>query len=115
MSMTIVVTRNVSDRARGFLASSLLELAPGVYSAPRINPGVRERIWQVLSDWFPAEVGASIVMVWADSSVPGGQNVQTLGIPPVTLIELDGLVVARRALPPPKTERTPPRRKNTGA
>lgn len=98
MSMTLVVTRNVSDRVRGFLASSLLELAPGVYSAPRINPAVRERIWKVLSDWFPAEVDASIIMVWADSQFPGGQNVQMLGIPPVTLVEIDGLVITRRIL-----------------
>ena len=98
MSMTVVVARNVSDRVRGFLASSLLELAPGVYSAPRINPAVRERIWNVLSDWFPAEVDASIIMVWADSQCPGGQNLQMLGIAPVTLVEIDGLVITRRNL-----------------
>ena len=97
MSMTVVVTRNVSDRVRGFLASSMLELAPGVYSAPRVSPAVRERIWTVLSDWFPAEAGASIVMVWADNQLPGGQSVKVLGVPPVALVELDGLVVTRRA------------------
>jgi CRISPR-associated endoribonuclease Cas2 subtype I-E len=31
MSMTVVVTRNVSDRIRGFLSSSMLELAPKHY------------------------------------------------------------------------------------
>ena len=30
MSMTVVVARNVSPRVRGFLASAMLELAPGV-------------------------------------------------------------------------------------
>ena len=98
MAMTIVVTRNVSDRIRGFLASSMLELAPGVYSAPRISPAVRERIWSVIAEWFLIEQGASVVMVWADPSMPGGQNVQVLGSPPIELVELDGLIVSRRAL-----------------
>lgn len=96
MSMTVVVTRNVSARVRGFLASVMLELAPGVYSAPRINPAVRERIWSVLEDWFPNENDASIVLVWEERAMPGGQAVRVLGAPPVQLLELDGLIVARR-------------------
>ncbi len=96
MSMTIAVTRNVSPRIRGFLASSMLELAPGVYSAPRLSPAVRDRIWAVLEEWFLAEKDASIVLVWADANLPGGQNVKTLGLPPVELVELDGLIVAHR-------------------
>ena len=96
MSMTVVVTRNVSDRVRGFLASSLLELAPGVYSAPRITPAVRERIWRVVSDWFPNEKDGSVVMLWADTSMPGGQAAATLGLPPVTLVEIDGMLATRR-------------------
>ena len=96
MSMTVVVTRNVSSRMRGFIASSMLELAPGVYSAPRLNPSVRDRIWRVLEDWFAAEQNASIVLVWADPSVPGGQNVRVLGLPPIELLEIDGIVVSRR-------------------
>ncbi len=97
MSMTVVVTRNVSDRMRGFLASSMLELAPGVYSAPRISPAVRERIWQVLADWFGYEKEASIVMVWADTTMPGGQSVRLLGSPSVDLVEMDDLIVTRRS------------------
>ncbi len=96
MSMTVVVTRNVSDRIRGFLASSMLEMAPGVYSAPRISPNVRERLWRVLSEWYEAEDKASIVMLWQDSQVPAGQAVQVLGEPPVELIEIDGLILTRR-------------------
>lgn len=96
MSMTLAVTRNVSNRMRGFLASSMLELAPGVYSAPRLSPAVRDRIWAVLEDWFRAEKEASVVMVWQDANMPGGQNVKTLGLPPVELVELDGLIVTRR-------------------
>lgn len=96
MPMTLVVTRNVSPRMRGFLASSMLELEPGVYSAPRLGAAVRERIWAVANDWWGHERDASIIMVWADSQTPGGQQVRTLGSPPIDLVEVDGLVLARR-------------------
>ena len=96
MSMTVVVTRNISDRTRGFLASSMLEIAPGVYSAPNISPTVRERIWTVVADWFTAEKAASVVMLWSDPSQVGGQSVKTLGLPPIKVIDIDGLIVTLR-------------------
>lgn len=96
MSMTVVVTRNVTDRVRGFLASSMLELVPGVYSAPRISFAVRERVWRVLSDWFSSEMEASIVMVWANPDMPGGQSMLTLGCPPIKIAEIDGLLVTHK-------------------
>lgn len=96
MSMTVIVARNVSERMRGFLSSSMLELAPGVYSAPRQSPAVRERIWGVLEEWFPAEQKASVIMVWQDPQKPGGQSVRVLGLPPIGLIEVDGVVLSKR-------------------
>ncbi|BCX82595.1 CRISPR-associated protein Cas2 [Methylomarinovum caldicuralii] len=96
MSMTVVVTRNVSDRVRGFLASSMLELAPGVYSAPKQSPAVRDRIWAVLTEWFRYEEEASVIQIWQDSQVPGGQSVRVLGLPPIDLVMLDGIVLSRR-------------------
>jgi CRISPR-associated protein Cas2 len=95
--MTLVVTRNVSNRVRGFLASSLLELAPGVYSAPHISPAVRERIWNVLADWFIQEKEASVVMVWSDNAIPCGQSVRTLGVPPIAVVPVDGLLATFRS------------------
>ena len=96
MSMTVVVTRNVSERVRGILGRSKLELAPSVYSAPRTTPAVRDRIWRVLSDWFPNEKDASIVMLWADPRMPGGQASATLGLPPINLVEIDGMLATLR-------------------
>ena len=96
MSMTVVVTRNASGRLRGFLSSTMLELAPGVYSAPRLNTAVRHRVWSVVEDWFTSENDASVVMVWGDTQVPGGMSVRMLGLPPIELVELDGLVLSRR-------------------
>lgn len=102
MSMTVVATRNVSSRVRGFLASVMLEIVPGIYSAPRISPAVRERLWVVLEDWFPNEINASIVMLWAEREIPGGQAVRILGSPPIEFVQIDGLVLACRPLPSPE-------------
>jgi CRISPR-associated protein Cas2 len=96
MSMTVVVARNVSGRVRGLLACAMLEVAPSVYCGPRISPAVRERLWDVLRGWFPQEREASIVMIWQDRNVVGGQAVRTLGAPPIDFVNVDGLILARR-------------------
>ncbi|HEY3354839.1 MAG TPA: type I-E CRISPR-associated endoribonuclease Cas2e [Polyangia bacterium] len=92
--MTVVVTRDVAPRFRGFLASCMLEIAPGVYTAPRMTRGVRERVWLVLEEWFGAVGGGGIVMTWADAAQPGGQGIQTLGSPPRQLRDHEGVVLA---------------------
>ncbi len=94
--MTVVVTTTALARTRGFLASCMLELAPGVYTAPRMSRAVRERVWAVLEDWHNAEPTGSVLMTFADKSLPGGQAVQTLGLPPMTLVDHDGLILVRR-------------------
>ena len=91
--MVVVVTRDVADRFRGFLASAMLEIAPGVYTAPRMSAGVRERVWAVLAEWFQSLGGGSIVMTWRDPREPCGQGLRVLGLPPRTFTELDGLIV----------------------
>lgn len=99
MSMTVISTRNVSGRTRGYLASVMLELAPGVYSAPHISPAVREAIWSVLQSWFIHERDASVVMVWQDRDRPGGQSVLVLGSPPIEFVDVDGMILSRRSVP----------------
>jgi CRISPR-associated protein Cas2 len=96
--MTVIVTRDVPDRFRGFLASAALEIAPGVYTAPDMTAGVRNRVWSVLSDWFQAAPQGSVVMTWPDGSAAGGQFVLALGHPPRELYEHEGIVLARRPL-----------------
>jgi CRISPR-associated protein Cas2 len=98
MPMTVLVTRNVKDRIRGFLGSCMCEVSPGVYVAPRMSKAVRERVWAVLSDWFEDGQDTSIVMTWPDLSQPGGQAVQTLGTGGRSLHEHDGVVLARGQL-----------------
>ncbi len=98
MALTVIVTRDVADRFRGFIASVMLEVAPTVYVSPRMNPGVRARTWKVLSDWHGAEPRGSVVMIWRDVNETGGVGISTLGSPPRELVEVDGLWLARREL-----------------
>jgi len=94
--MTVLVTRDVPDRFRGFLASAMLEIAPGVYTSPDMTRGVRERVWSVLADWFATLQQGSVVMTWPSAPAPGGQAVALLGEPPKELFEADGILLVRR-------------------
>lgn len=94
--MTVVVTRDVASRFRGFLASCMLEIAPGVYTAPRMNRRVRDQVWSVLREWYSELGGGSIVMTWKASQSECGQRVRTLGTPPIELCDFDGVILARK-------------------
>lgn len=107
MPMTVIVTRDVADRYRGFLASVMPEVAPGVYVSPDLSRGVRERIWAVLSDWWASLPGGSVLLTWRDPSASGGLGLEVLGIPPVRLVDLDGLRVVRREIDRPVDESVP--------
>ena len=98
MPMTVVVTRDVADRFRGFLASVMLEIAPGVYTSPRLSAGARDRVWAVVAAWYEALGGGSIVMTWREAAAAGGQAVRTLGLPPRELCDVDGHLLVRREL-----------------
>lgn len=97
MGMTIAVTRDVAQRVRGFLASTMSEIAPGVYAAPRLNPQVRQRILAVLHEW-QAELGGGVTLMWEQKSAVGGLGLATIGAPARELVELDGLFLSRTEL-----------------
>ncbi|WP_250529290.1 type I-E CRISPR-associated endoribonuclease Cas2e [Caballeronia sp. ATUFL_F1_KS4A] len=98
MALVVVVTSDVADRFRGFLASVMLEVSAGVYVAPRMNKGVRERTWSVLAEWHGHEPRGSVVMVWRDLDAAGGIGIAHLGEPPRELVDVDGMYVVRRML-----------------
>ncbi len=98
MALTVIVTRDVADRYRGFLASVMLEVAPTVYISPRMDAGVRKRAWKVLSDWHNSEPRGSLVMIWRDVNETGGVGIATLGAPSRELVDVDGLWLTRRWL-----------------
>ena len=94
--MTVVVTRDVAPRFRGFLASCMLEIGPGVYTAPRMNAGVRERVWAVMQEWYSELGGGSILMTWTDPQTVGGQQIAVLGAPSYELFNRDGIFLAMK-------------------
>lgn len=95
MALVTIVTRDVADRFRGFLASVLLEVAPCTYVSPRMSKGVRERVWRVVTAWHSADPRGSIVMIWRDREATGGVGLAHLGIPAKTLFEIDGMWITR--------------------
>lgn len=97
MPMTLLSTRDVPDRFRGFLASVMLELAPGLYVAPDLSAAVRERVWRVMAEWHGELRQGSIVLAWRDRKSPGGLALAFLGTPARELLEHDGLYLSRLA------------------
>lgn len=97
MALVMIMTRDVADRFHGFLASVMLEVAPNVFVAPRMNKGVRERTWEVVTDWHGQELRGSLVMVWRDLNEVGGIGLAHLGTPPRELVEMDGMWLTRRS------------------
>ena len=93
--MTVVVTVNVEARYRGFLASAMLEIAPGVYTSPKMSTGIRERIWNVLTRWHRELRQGSIVMTWRDPSAVGEQQMRTLGEAPKYIVDADGVYLVK--------------------
>ena len=93
--MTVIVTVNVAARYRGFLASAMLEIAPGVYTAPRMTSGIRERVWDVLADWYYELGQGAIVLTWQDSAAVGEQRIRTLGETPKEIVDADGVYLVK--------------------
>jgi len=70
----------------------MLEIAPGVYAAPRMKSAVRERVWNVMVEWaelVPPDGG--VVLFWEDQTAPSGMVVRIVGYPKKELIEHEGL------------------------
>jgi CRISPR-associated protein Cas2 len=96
--MAVIITRDVADRYRGFLASVMPEIGPGIYVSPNLSPGVRDRIWTVLDKWWLGAPGASITMTWRDDKAPGRLGIRSLGIPVRELVDIDGQLIVRRSI-----------------
>ncbi|MEH3037556.1 MAG: type I-E CRISPR-associated endoribonuclease Cas2e [Sphingomonas adhaesiva] len=108
MPLTVVITRDVEDRYRGFLGSAMLELAPGVYAQPRMSAGVRGRIWAVVEEWHTRLRRGSIVMCWAEPASAGGLGLCVLGEPPKDVVTHESILLVRRALSSRQASTQPP-------
>lgn len=96
MPTTIVVTRDVEARYRGFLTSVMLEVAPGVYVGPDMSAGIRERVWSVISDWYDTLGRGAIVLIWRDRNAVGSLRIETLGDAPKEIVDADGILLVHR-------------------
>lgn len=96
MPLTMIVTRDVEMRYRGFLTSVMLEVAPGVYVAPEMSAAVRERVWSVMADWWHALGRGSLTLVWRDTKAIGNLRIEALGEPPKSIIDADGVLLVKR-------------------
>jgi CRISPR-associated protein Cas2 len=96
MPLTLIVTRDVEARYRGFLTSVMLEIAPGTYVAPDMTAAVRDRVWTVVRDWWTALGNGSLVLVWRDTTAVGALSIKTLGEPPKTIVDADGILLVKR-------------------
>lgn len=97
MPLTMIVTRDVEARYRGFLTSVMLEIAPGVYVAPDMSAGVRGRVWSVMTDWWTTLGRGSLTMVWRDTGATGNLSIASLGEPPKEIVDADGILLVKRA------------------
>ena len=90
---------------RGFLTSIMLEIAPGVYVSPDMSVSVRERTWNVLSNWWEALGNGSILAVTRDSKSVGQLRIDILGEAPKEIVDADGVLLVRRGpAGPPYTD-----------
>lgn len=93
MALTIVITRDVDDRYRGFLASAMLEVGVGVYASPHLGARARDQVWDVMRDWHGQLRRGAITMVFADKQADGGMVVRNLGEPARRPVCLDGALL----------------------
>ncbi len=102
MGLTVLITRDVEDRYRGFLASTMLEMAPGVYASPNLSAKAREKVWSVLTAWHGQLLSGSIVLLYPDRQADGGMAVRHLGTPPRQVVRIDGVLLATIRVHPSK-------------
>ncbi len=96
MSLTVLITRDVEDRYRGFLASAMLEASAGVYVSKGLTPRARDKIWKVVADWHATLNRGSLTLLYADAACPGGLAVKILGAPTRRPVPIDGTLLMFR-------------------
>ncbi|HBD91302.1 MAG: type I-E CRISPR-associated endoribonuclease Cas2 [Rhodobacteraceae bacterium GWE1_64_9] len=96
MPLTMIVTRDVEMRYRGFLTSVMLEVAPGVYVAPEMSAAVRARVWSVMQDWWTELGRGSLTLVWRDTKAVGNLRIEVLGEPSKIIVDADGVLLVKR-------------------
>lgn len=99
MSLTVLITRDVEDRYRGFLSSTMLEVAAGTYISKSLTPRARDKVWKVVSEWHGELNRGSVTLIYPDSASDGGIAVHSLGVPTRRPVPIDGALLMKRVNP----------------
>jgi len=94
-ALTIVITRDVDNRYRGLLRSSMLEASTSIYVSAQLNKEARDRLWDVMSRWHQALQRGCIIMIWRDRDAFADVGMRTLGETPRDIREIDGILLTR--------------------
>ena len=101
--MVVFCVQGTIDRFHGFLRSILLNIHPGVYVSVDLDSGSRQRVWDILCDWYDAAPQGTVLMMYRDKSKPMGIALESLGAPKRSIVEQDGhyllLHAAKQARP----------------
>lgn len=95
MGLVVVVVRGVSDRAKGFLASVMLEVGVGVYVSPKMSQRVRAQVQEILIDWHRIQPMGGMVWIWQDKKAPSGLAILQVGEPYRALHDAEGIWITR--------------------
>lgn len=93
--LTLIVTRDVEPRYRGFLRSAMIEIAAGIYVSPRLNRDARDRVWEVISRWHQTLRRGCIIMIWHDKDASGNIGLRVLGDTTKQFCDVDGFLLTR--------------------
>ncbi|WP_368669474.1 type I-E CRISPR-associated endoribonuclease Cas2e [Roseibium sp. RKSG952] len=70
------------------------ELSPGVYASSNLSRGIRDRLWEVVSDWHSQLRRGSVSMIYEDKNQPSGLMVESVGAPAREIVDFDGFYVS---------------------
>lgn len=94
-ALTLIVTRDVEPRYRGFLRSVMIEITACIYVSPQLNRDARDRVWDVLTHWHETLHRGSIIMIWRDKGASGNIGFRVLGDMPKQFCDADGFLLTR--------------------
>ena len=96
MPMTVAVTRDVARPLSRLSGLGDARDRTGYFRLGRAVARSAGTALEVMSDWWDGMPGGSIVLAWKDDAAPGRLGLLTLGLPPRTLADLDGVLLVHR-------------------
>lgn len=97
--MIVICLSGTPDRFHGFLRSVMMNVHPGVYVSMDLDAGSRDRIWDILSQWWEADPRGMALMMHRDKAMPMELALRSLGTPKRTITGCDGHYALVRKAP----------------